>query len=152
MCARNAHFQVTDLRHHMDEQCIAGDVKRHAEENIRTALIELTAQLPISDMKLEQAVTRRQRHIVYIGGVPRAYDMAAGMRIVLNRFDNIFDLVDDFAFWPFPATPLLSVNRAKIAILIRPFIPTAHFIVLKIFDVRIAREKPNQLMHDRFLM
>src|SRR5688572_917423 len=36
-------FQIADLRHHHGEQGIRSNVKRNAQENIRTALIELTA-------------------------------------------------------------------------------------------------------------
>lgn len=35
------HLQAADRRHHMRQQCIAGDVERHAEEHIGAALVEL---------------------------------------------------------------------------------------------------------------
>jgi len=65
-------------------------------------------------MKLKQAMTRRERHLVDIGRVPRADDMAAGIWISLDGLDDIFDLINDLAFRPFPAPPLLAVNGAKI--------------------------------------
>jgi hypothetical protein len=43
-------------------------------------------------------------------------------------------------------------KRAQFSALIRPFVPDAHAMFLQIPDVRIAGQKPQQLMDDRFQM
>ena len=48
-----AGLQAADLRDHQREQRVAGDVERHAQENIRAALVKLAAQLAIAHVKLE---------------------------------------------------------------------------------------------------
>ena len=40
-----ADVEVALLRHHVREQRIAGDVERHAEEDVGAALVELAGQL-----------------------------------------------------------------------------------------------------------
>ena len=145
-------FQAADLRHHMSEQRVAGDIKWHAEENIGAALIELTGEFTVRDVKLEKTMTRRQSHLVNIGGVPCRDNMSARIRIGFDGLDKLIDLVNHSAIGPFPAPPLLAVDGAEIAVLIRPLIPDADFVLLEIFDVRIACEEPNQLMDDGFLM
>src|SRR5262249_19286109 len=45
--------------------------------------------------------------------------------------------------------PLLTVHRAKIAALVRPFVPDADAAVLEIFDICVAGEKPEQFVDDR---
>jgi predicted Zn-dependent protease len=47
------------LGHHHGEQCIARDVEGHAEEGVRTALVELAAEFALGHVELEQAVARR---------------------------------------------------------------------------------------------
>jgi hypothetical protein len=49
---------------HHGEQRVAGDVERHAEEQIRAALVELAAQFAAIDEELKQAVAGRQGHLV----------------------------------------------------------------------------------------
>ena len=38
-----ADIQVALLRHHVREQCVAGDIEGHTQENISAALVQLTA-------------------------------------------------------------------------------------------------------------
>ena len=50
----------TGLRgHHVREQRIAGDVERHAQEQVGTALVKLATQPTIGNIELEERVTRR---------------------------------------------------------------------------------------------
>src|SRR5207344_1360586 len=49
-------------------------------------------------------------------------------------------------------SPLLAVHRTQFSPLIGPFIPNTHAMLLKIPDIRIAGQKPQQLMDDRFQM
>ena len=42
-----AGLQAADLRDHQREQRVARDVERHAEKNIRAALVKLAAQFAV---------------------------------------------------------------------------------------------------------
>lgn len=72
-----ADLQITYLCDHVREEAVAGDVERHPEEHIGAPLIQLTTQrrfsacAPWRDIKLEQAMTRRERHRRQIPDVPR---------------------------------------------------------------------------------
>ena len=66
-----ARLQARDLCHHLQKKGIRGNVERHSEKGVCTALVELEAQLTIGHIKLEKAVTRRQGHLVNFGNVPR---------------------------------------------------------------------------------
>src|SRR5205814_4490421 len=57
-------LQITDLRDHQRQQRIRGDVERHAEKQIRAALIKLATQFALLREELEQRVARRQRHLL----------------------------------------------------------------------------------------
>src|SRR5262249_25876636 len=69
-----AGLQSSDLRDHHGEQRVRGDVEGNAQENVRRALIKLAGEFSGADVKLKQAVTRRQRHLFDLSGVPRADD------------------------------------------------------------------------------
>ena len=79
-----ARLQTGHLRHHHREQRIGRDVERHAEEDIGRALIELAGELAVADIELEQAVARRQRHLLDVGGVPGGHDQAARIGVALD--------------------------------------------------------------------
>src|SRR5690606_12093610 len=42
-----ADTQPTGLRHHVGQQGVAGDVERHPEEDVATALVQLAAELAV---------------------------------------------------------------------------------------------------------
>ena len=69
-------LQVRLLRDHVGQQCVRRDIERHAEKNVCAALIELTRQVSVGDVKLEQAVAGRERHFVELGNIPGADDDA----------------------------------------------------------------------------
>lgn len=98
------------LRDHTGEQRVAGDIERNAEENVAASLIELTGQPALGDVELEEHMTRRKRHLVHLSDVPSRHDESAGIRIGLNLFDDIADLVDMAAVSCRPAAPLHAVN------------------------------------------
>ena len=75
-----ARLQAAHLRDHQREQRVAGDVERHAEKNIRAALVKLAAQFALLHVKLKQRVARRQRHLLDLARIPRASRCAAGCR------------------------------------------------------------------------
>ena len=45
---------------------------------------------------------------------------------------------------------MLAVHRAEVAILVRPFIPDADPILLEVFGVGAALQKPQQFVDDGF--
>jgi hypothetical protein len=79
--AKGVHeFARRSARHlcnHHGEQCIGGDVERHAEKDVGRALVELAGKTSVRDIELEQAMARRQSHAVDLGGVPGADNQAA---------------------------------------------------------------------------
>ena len=50
--------QITDLRNHMRQQGIAGNVKRDAQKHISTTLVQLAREFAVMHKKLEQGMTR----------------------------------------------------------------------------------------------
>jgi len=77
MTAQVAALQAALLRDHRLQQRVARDVERHAEREIRRALVELAVEPLVVHVELEQRVTRRQLHLRDVGDVPRAHDQAA---------------------------------------------------------------------------
>jgi hypothetical protein len=69
-----AHAQAGGLRHHVGQQRVAGDVERHAEEDVAAALVKLAAELAVGHVELEQRVAWHQRHLRQVGHVPGADD------------------------------------------------------------------------------
>ena len=65
-----AWFETCDLSHHLKQQGIRGDVEGYAQKGVGTSLIELQRQAVVGDRELEDGVTGRQRHLVYLGNVP----------------------------------------------------------------------------------
>jgi hypothetical protein len=59
--------QVALLRDHVREQRVAGDVERHAQEDVGAALVQLAGQLAVGDVELEEGVAGRQRHLRDVG-------------------------------------------------------------------------------------
>jgi len=49
-----------------------------------------------------------------------------------------------------PVTPLSTVDASEISIFIRPFVPNCDAMHVEVFDVRIAAQKPEQLVDNRF--
>ena len=86
-------FEPHNLRDHHGEQCIRRNVERHPKEGVGAALIQLAIQLALGNMKLEQTMTRRQGHVVNETGVPGTDDMSAAVRICLELFNELYNLV-----------------------------------------------------------
>jgi len=145
-----ARLQPRHLRHHLREERVGGDVERHAEEHVGTALVELAGEPAFRDVELEQAVAGRQRHAVHLRDVPCRHDQAARFGIATDHLDEVRDLIDDAPVRRFPAAPLLAVNGAELAFAVRPLIPDRDAVFLQVADVGVAREEPEQLVRDRF--
>src|SRR5665213_444587 len=84
-----ARLEAGHLRHHHRQQCVGRDIEGHAEEHVRGTLIELARQFAAGDVKLKQAVARRQRHLVDVGRIPGADDQAPRIRVALDHVDDV---------------------------------------------------------------
>ena len=141
-------LQPANLRHHHRQQGVGGDVEGHAEENVRAALVELARELSVVGVELEHRVARRQRHLIDIRWIPRAHDEPPRIGIALELLDEIGDLVDDTAVGGFPGAPLLAIDRAEVAVFVRPLVPNGDVVVVQVLDVRVAAQEPQQLVDD----
>ena len=65
--------------------------------------------------------------------------MSSTIRIVFYGIYQIRNLVDAFIV---PVTPLGAVDRTEVAVFVSPLIPDSYFIIVQIFDVGIAIDKP----------
>src|SRR4051812_41232111 len=110
-----ARFQVTYLCHHHRKQSIGCNIKRHTKEDIRATLVQLTAQLAIGYIKLEQCMAGAKCHPWQVANIPCRDDEPTGIRIPLYLFYHILYLVVCSAVRPRPATPLVAVYRPKVA-------------------------------------
>jgi len=59
-----ADLKPHDVRNHVGEQGVAGDVEGNAQEIVARALVQLARQLAVRDVELEQRVARAQSHLV----------------------------------------------------------------------------------------
>ena len=90
-----------------------------------------------------------QCHFVEVGDIPRRNDHAARIGIRFQLLQYLADLVDVTAIGRGPRAPLVAINRAEVAIRFGPFIPDRDAVVLQVFDVGVALQKPQQFMDDR---
>ena len=147
-----AGLQAANLRDHQREQRVAGDVERHAEENIRAALVKLAAQFAVADVKLEQRVARRQRHLSDFTRIPRADDVPPAVGILFDLLDDLVNLIEGASVGRAPVAPLRAIDAAQAAVLVRPFVPNRHAVLVEIFDVGVAAQEPEQFVNDGFGM
>jgi hypothetical protein len=122
----------------------------HPQKNVGAALIKLARKLAVGDIELKETMTGRQGHIGNIDRVPGRHNEPAGMWIALYLHDDIRNLVDGLAIGAWPRSPLMAVNRAKVAIFIGPFIPNPHPMITQVANVGITGQKPQQFMDNRF--
>ena len=143
-----SRLQATNLCDHHRKQGIGGNVKGYAEEDVRASLVQLAGEFPVSHIKLEQGMARRQGHVVHVGHVPGTDNMPSAVRLCFDLMDEVFDLVDFPAFTVRPVSPLVAIDRAQIAIFVCPLIPDADFVVLEVLDVGVPFQKPEQFDDD----
>src|SRR3546814_9463856 len=91
------------------------DVERNAEEDVGRALVELERQFAVRDVRLEEAMARRERHRVEIARVPCGDDLAPRGGVGADLLDQFGDLIEMAAIGGRPIAPLLAVNGAEIA-------------------------------------
>src|SRR6478672_1396766 len=94
----------------------------------------------------------RKRHLVDIGGIPRGDDQPSREWVFRDLLKQPSDLVDRAAVGLGPGAPLPAVDRAELALLIRPFIPYRDAVFLEIGDVGVPFEEPQKLVDDRLQM
>ena len=144
-----AHFEARHLRHHLQQQGVRCDVERHAEERVSRALVELQREFAVSHVELEQAVARRQRHVVHLSRVPCRHNHASRVGMVAQLVEHVLYLVDGAALIVGPRAPLMAVHRSEVAVLVCPFVPDAHAVLLQVAHVGVAAQEPKQFVDYR---
>ena len=142
-----ARLESADLSNHHCQQCVGGNVERHAEEGVRAALVELAGKLAVGHVELEEAVAGRKGHLVHLAGIPGGDEHPAGIRIMTNLVDDLAELVDAPSVRGRPAAPLVSVNRSKVAVPVSPLVPDCDPVVLEIPYVGISGNEPQELVN-----
>ena len=145
-----AGLQAADVGYHHREQCVGGDVERNTEEGVGAALIELAGKLAFGHIELEQAVARRESHLVHLSGIPGGDEHSSRIRIVLDHIHHLCELVDGSAVGCRPGAPLVAIDRAKVTVLVGPFVPDGDPVILEVLDVGVAGDEPQKFINDRF--
>ena len=87
-------------------------------------------------------------HLRQIGHIPGADNHPAAVGIVFDLVNNVLHLVYHHPAGAFPTAPLLAIHRPQVAIGIGPFVLDADIMILQVFDIRIALQKPQQFVND----
>ena len=138
-------LESADVRNHVCQQCVAGDVEGHAQEHVSTALVQLARQLAIVHIELEQCMARLQLHARKVGWVPGAHQHSTRIGVRANGVDDVRDLVDGLATGRRPGHPLNAINRSEVAVLVGPLVPNGDAVFVQPLDVRVATKEPQQL-------
>ena len=80
--------------------------------------------------------------------IPCADHVAAAVGIIFERMDDCFDLIGAAAVAGTPIGPLSTVNATEVTVFVGPVVPDVDFVILQVFDIGVAFEKPEQLMND----
>ena len=147
-----ADLQAANGSDHVRQKRIAGDVERQTEKHVARALIELTRELPVCDIELKETVARRKRHTLEFSYVPSIHKQTSAVRIRFDRFDQFVNLINIAARILFaksrPMTPLPPIDWPQFAKFVGPLVPDMDVVLLKVFNVCVALQKPQQFMHD----
>lgn len=141
-----AGLQAADVGYHHREQCVRGYVERDSEEGVGAALIELAGKLAFGHIELEQAVARRESHLVHLSGIPGGDQHPPGVRIVPDHVHYLGQLVDRAAVGCRPGAPLVAIDRAKVTVLVGPFVPDGDPVILEVLDVGVAGDEPQKFI------
>src|SRR5258705_4013011 len=142
-----ARLEIALLREQVREQRVAGDVEWYAEKRIRAALVELAGQASGGHVELEKRMAGHEPHALELTHVPGADHDAARIRIGLEPLDGLGDLVDGASVGCRPGAPLAAVDRAQLAVRIRPFVPDRDAMLAQSGDVGVAAPDTQQLRH-----
>ena len=140
------------LGHHHGQQGVRGDVERHSEEDVGTALVELAGEPPVGHVELEEGVAGGQGHTVHLRRIPGRDDVPPRVRIALERVQHLRELVDGMSVRSRPGTPLMAVDRTEVPVLVGPFVPDGYLVVVQVLDVGIALDEPQQFIDNRTQM
>ena len=143
-----ACLQTGHLSYHHQQQGIRGNVERYAQEGVSTALVHLEAQSSVRYIELEEHVAGWQVHVLDVRHIPGIHDDASGVRVILDLLDGFADLVDVTTLVVGPRAPLVAIDMAEVAVLVRPFVPDADTVLLQILHVGVALEEPQQFVDD----
>ena len=142
---------------------VAGDVERHAEEDVAAALVQLARELVALDVELEQRVAGRQRDFFGFFRVPAADEEAPALRVAFDLREHARDLIDAvgrvaaLGLGGSEVAPLVAVHRAEVTGVAsearsllggRPFVPDGDAAFAQPVGVGLAAEKPEELDDD----
>ena len=82
------------MRQDVSQERVRGDVERHAEKDVGTALIDLAGHAAIRDMQLDETMAGRERHLLELADVPGAQDDAPRIGVTAKLLDYARNLVD----------------------------------------------------------
>src|SRR5437773_10165625 len=133
-----ARSKIDNLRHHHRKQRVRCNIERDTEKQICASLIKLTTEFAVLYVKLEEEMTRRQRHFVDFRRIPRAYYQAPALRICFDLRDQIIDLVHSRAVRAAPVAPLRTIDGTAIARFVSPLVPAGYTIFLQIPNNRFV--------------
>ncbi len=66
-----------------------------------------------------------------------------------DLLDHLADLVDAAAVCRRPGAPLVTVDGTEIAVLVGPFVPDRHLVLVQVADIGVTLQEPQQLVQDR---
>ena len=92
-------------------------------------------------------MARRQRHAFDLGRIPSGDDQPARIGIAADFIDDIGDLIDAAAVRRRPRAPLVAVDWTEVTVLVGPWVPDAHAVLVEIFDIGVAAQEPEQLVN-----
>src|SRR5262249_5494728 len=91
-----------------------------------------------------------QRHFPDLSRIPRAYNKASALRVGFDLRNQVIDLIDAGAVCASPIPPLRTINAAKLAVFVSPFLPDRNTLLVQVANVGVTAQKPKQLVDDRF--
>ena len=107
-------LEPRDVGGHQCEDRIGCNIERDAQKNVCASLVKLAAQgSALTDVKLEQGMARRQRHLLQFPHIPGADDVSAAVRVFPDISDDLLNLVDRPTFRCLPSNPLRTVYWAN---------------------------------------
>jgi thymidylate synthase len=109
-----AGTKIRDVRDHLREKRVARDVERNAEEHVRASLIELTRELAVLDVELEQRVAWRQGDLIGLTRIPAGDEESPAVRRLVVSAWNVAD-VQDMALPPCHCLFQFYVARGKLS-------------------------------------
>lgn len=138
---------VDNLGNYHRKQCIACDVERNAQEVVTAPLVQTAIQGEAAlwqwtRVKLVEHVAWRQGHFIYLASVPRVHDESAGVRIGAKFVDHPGELINGRSIGTFPASPLLTVDRPEITVLVGPLVPDTDTVLFEELDVGVTTNEP----------